>query len=153
MSKVSRRFLDKQLEKYIFKIFSHTISELKSEQEINNFLEDLLSPSEKIMLVKRLAIALMLSKGYTYDQIDQTLKVSRPTIMNVSFFLKHSTNNGYKSTVSRFANKQKDEEFTDKIEQILLTLSPKKLYESQTYEKKKKAGRELFLRKLLRNRF
>lgn len=152
MTKVSKRFLDESLENYIFEIFLKTITNLKTQDEVDIFLKDLLSPTEKIMLIKRLAIAILLYKGYTYNQIDNTLKVSRNTIMNVSNFLRHSQSGGYRKIVERVLVDQKKEELFDKIEELLLAVSPKKLYESPAYQRKKKAGKELFMRKLLRNR-
>src|SRR3989338_7673621 len=152
MTKVSRRHLDKELENYIFNIFIKSIADLDNQLDIKNFLDDLLSPTEKIMLIKRLAIAVLLTKGYTYDQIDHTLKVSRPTIMNVSYFLKHGKSGGYQKMANKVLNDQKKAAFFDKIEEILINLSPPKLYKSAAYDRKKKLGRELFIRKLLRDR-
>lgn len=152
MTKVSKRILDENLEKCIFSILLTTIMNIKSQQEALNFLEDILSPTEKTMIIKRLAIAILLSKGYTYDEIDHTLKVSRNTIMGVSNFLKHSQTGGYRKIAQRIISDQKREELFDKVEELLLSISPKKLYGSPDYEKKKKAGKELFMRKLLRSR-
>ncbi len=100
MSMVSRRILNKTLQEYIFSLFIKTIIELKNEPDVNNFLQDLLSPTERVVLVKRLAIAILLVKGYTYDAIDDTLKVSRPTINHVSYWLKHG-NSGYQKVVEK----------------------------------------------------
>src|SRR3990167_11327967 len=143
MSQVSRRTLNKSLEEYIFKNFIKTIAKLKEPNQIEKFFEDLLSPIEKTMLTKRLAIAVLLIKGYTYEQIDHTLKVTRPTIKNISFALKYGQKDGYQKAVKEIMNDQNREAFFDKVEEILLTISPKKLYESPAYERKKKAGREL----------
>ena len=151
MTKVSRRMLDKNLEDYIFAIFLKAIADLKTLDEVQNFLEDLLSPTEKIMLIKRLAIAIMLSKGYTYDEIDHTLKVSRPTIMTVSYFLKHSQNVGYQKVTEKILAHQKRDALFDKVEEILIQLSPPKMYGSAAYERKRRLGKELFARKSLRN--
>lgn len=150
MTKVSRRLLNKELEKHIFELFTQTIAELKNQKDVESFLEDLLSPTEKIMLVKRLAIAILLAKGYTYNAIDDTLKVSRATIMNVSYWLKHGKS-GYQQAVERIIKDQKKEELLDNIEEILLRLSPSKAYGSIGFEKKQKAGKELFRRKVKRN--
>lgn len=149
MTKVSRRILNKDLEKRIFELFIKTIMKLEKQDEVENFLEDLLSPTEKIMLVKRLAIAIFLTKGYTYDDIDDTLKVSRPTIMNVSYWLKHGKT-GYQKVVERIIKNQKREELIDKIEEILLRLSPPKAYGSIAFEKKSRIGKELFRRRVKR---
>jgi len=153
MTKVSKRLLNKDLENYIFEIFLKTIAKLNNLSEIRDYLHDLLSPTERTMLIKRLAIAVMLTKGYTYDQIDNTLKVSRPTIMTVSYFLKHGKRGGYKRAVDEILKDQKKEAFFDKIEEILLSLSPPKLYGGAKYEQKSKLGRELFRRKSARDNF
>lgn len=153
MSKVSRRILNKDLENYIFDLFVNSITELNNTVDVRNFVEDLLSPSEKIMLIKRLAIAILLTKGYTYDEIDQTLKVSRPTIMTVSYFLKYGQSGGYQKVVQKVLATQKKEGLFDKIEEILLQLSPPKLYGSGAYERKRRLGKELFKRKQVRENF
>ena len=54
---------------------------------------------------------------------------------------------------NKVLNDQKKAAFFDKIEEILINLSPPKLYKSATYERKRKLGKELFIRKMLRNRF
>lgn len=150
MTKISRRFLNKTLENHIFELFLETIVDIRNSDDARNFIEDLLSPTERIMLIKRLAIAVLLTKGYTYDDIDDTLKVSRSTIMNVSIWLKHGKS-GYVKAVKKILETQKRKEFIDKIEEILLQLSPPKRYGSAAFEKKQRAGKELFRRRLKRN--
>lgn len=151
MSKVSRRLLDKELEDRIFEVFLKTIVNIKTVAEAKNFIEDLLSPTEKIMLVKRLAIAVLLTKGNTYEYIDHTLKVSRATIMNVSLWLKHGKS-GYRKAVEKIIQTQNKEELLDKIEEILLRLSPPKRFGNAAFEKKSKRGKELVRRMLKRER-
>lgn len=150
MSKVSKRVLNKDLEKHIFEVFTKTLASLKTQEEVKNFVEDLLSPSEKTMLVKRLAIAIMLGKGYTWDAIDSILKVSRPTIMNVSYWLKNGSL-GYQKAVKMIVDSQKREELFDKIEEVFLSMSPPKAYGSVGFERKSKAGKKLFQRKIKRS--
>ncbi|MBI4091719.1 MAG: hypothetical protein HY427_00730 [Candidatus Levybacteria bacterium] len=152
MTKISRRFLDKTLENYILATFLRTILSLKDFDDAKNFMGDLLSPTEKTMLIKRLGIAVLLAKGKTYEEIDEVLKVSRNTIMNVSNSLKHSPSQGYRKIVQSINSDQKREELFDKVEELLLKVSPKKLYESPAYERKKKVGKELFMRRLLRGK-
>lgn len=152
MTKVSRRFLDKELESKIFEVFLKTIVDIKTPVEAKNFIDDLLSPTEKIMLVKRLAIAVLLTKGKTYDYIDHTLKVSRATIMTVSLWLKHGKG-GYRKVVDSILKAQNRERLIDNIEEILIRLSPPKRFGSIELESKSKKGKELFRRKLKRERF
>lgn len=150
MTKVSKRFLNKDLENRIFDLFVQTVVELRDSEDVKNFIEDLLSPTERIMLVKRLAIALLLAKGYTYDEIDNTLKVSRQTIMHVSLKLRHGKS-GYEKVVAKLVREQKREALVDNIEEILLRLSLPKAEGSIGFEKKQKRGKELFKRNKLRN--
>ena len=152
MSKISRRLLDKELENTIFEVFLKTIVDIKTSEEAKNFIEDLLSPAEKIMLIKRLAIAVLLTKGKTYEYIDHTLKVSRATIMTVSLWLKHGKG-GYRKVVENILKAQSKEALIGNIEEILIRLSPPKLFGSMEFEKKSKKGKELFRRKLKRERF
>lgn len=152
MSKLSRRFLNKELENKIFEVFIKTIADIKTPTEAKNFIDDLLSPTEKIMLVKRLAIAVLLTKGKTYEYIDHTLKVSRATIMTVSLWLKHGKG-GYKKVVDDILKTQNRERLIDNIEEILIRLSPPKRFGSTEFEKKSKKGKELLRRKLKREKF
>lgn len=150
MTKVSRRILNKELEQYIFELFIKTIVDLKTSIDVANFINDLLSPTEKIMLIKRLAIAILLTKGYTYDAIDETLKVSRPTINHVSYWLKHG-NSGYQKVVEKIITTQKTEAFWDRLEELLLKLSRPGMVGSLRFEKRQKAGKELYKRKKMRS--
>lgn len=150
MAQVSRRIINKDLADRIFELFIKTVADFKRPSDVLNFIEDLLSPTEKVMLTKRLAIAILLSKGYTYEEIDQILKVSRPTIMTVSYFLK-SGKGGYQKVVNEIINSQKREELADKIEELLMKLSPPKMVGSAGYLRKQKAGKELFRRRVKRS--
>jgi len=151
MSKVSKRLINNNLENRIFEVFIKTIVDLKKPIDVQNFLNDLLSPVERIMLIKRLAIAILLTKGYTYEKIDETLKVSHPTIMKVSLGLKYGINNGYKKVIDNYLRHKNREESIDKIEEILLQLSPPKALGSLAFERKSKKGKELFRRKIKRS--
>jgi len=150
MTKVSKRLLNKDLENRIFEVFTKTLVDLKNSEDVQSFLNDLLSPVERIMLVKRLAIAILLARGYTYESIDDILKVSQTTIMKVSFWLKYG-NNGYKKVIDKFLKDKKGEESSDKIEEILLQLSGPKAYGSPAYEQKRGKGEKLFRRMVKRN--
>lgn len=152
MTKISRRYLDKELERKIFEVFLKTIVDIKTIIDAKDFIEDILSPTERIMLIKRLAIAVLLTKGKTYDYIDHTLKVSRATIMNVSLWLKHGKG-GYRKVVERALRTQNKEALMDNIEEILIRLSPPKRFGSTTFENKSKKGKELLRKKLKREKF
>lgn len=80
MAKVSRNPLLKDIEQWIWKSLVEVFREVKTNSEVEILLNDLLTPSEKIMLSKRLAIAFLLMRDETYLQISKKLKVSFSTI-------------------------------------------------------------------------
>lgn len=88
MPQVSRRPIKKDTEEKIRALFWETLANCQSKPHVAELLNDLLTPTENVMLSKRLAIAYLLLKGYPYDVIQSTLKVSTPTIGTVSLLLK-----------------------------------------------------------------
>ncbi|MBI4114695.1 MAG: hypothetical protein HY445_02535 [Candidatus Niyogibacteria bacterium] len=80
MPKVSKYKLEKAVFDEISKELRDIFAETKDKKDIENFLSDLLTPTEKIMLAKRLAIVIMLKRTYPFRVISKTLKVSEATI-------------------------------------------------------------------------
>lgn len=148
MTQVSRYPVHKDVEKRMFEVFKGVISNLKSSEEIEDFLEDFLSPVEKIMLAKRLSIAVLLAKGYTYPSIIEILRVTPPTIATVSLSLKYS-GKGYKRIVEKIMHGEKMDAFWQKIEDLLANhIPPSKgsnwSYFRSEYEKEKRKKRKAF---------
>jgi len=88
MPQVSRRFIDKKTQDKIFGLFISSLIKCNSQDRALKLVEDLFTPTEKIMFAKRVAIAYMLQEGYDYRFISQTLKVSTTTIGLLSSWLK-----------------------------------------------------------------
>lgn len=118
MSQLSKLPLRRDLEEQMFDLFTSTIVSLKEKEEIEDFLSDLLSPIEKMMLAKRLAIALMLEKEYTYPMIGKTLRVTPTTIASVSMQLRYA-GKGYKKIVERILADDRYDEFWSTIEDVV----------------------------------
>ena len=127
MPQISKRKLTSKTEVRLFEIFWETISELKGSMAVEEFLTDLLTPTEKIMLSKRLAIAVMLLKGYGYESIEDGLKVTSGTISSISLWLKHS-GSGYRKVVEKLAKKEKVQELLDGFEYVIELLKPEKTF-------------------------
>ncbi|MBI1982090.1 MAG: hypothetical protein HYY87_04005 [Candidatus Levybacteria bacterium] len=147
MAQVSKYPIHKDVEKRIFEIFKTTISSLKDQEEIEEFLEDFLSPVEKIMLAKRLSIAVLLAKGYSYPTIESVLRVTPTTIATVSLSLKYS-GKGYKKMVEKILRDEKIDAFWEKVEDILSHIPDSKgsswVYQRQEYQKKKRQRKKAF---------
>lgn len=105
MSQVSRYPISKSIADRIFKIFLNTFTHLKDNDEADQFISDLLTPTEKIMLSKRLAISFLLERNYDYRTIQQTLKVSTGTITSVNMARKLGSE-GYKKVISKIMRKE-----------------------------------------------
>ena len=88
MAQVSKKSIKKNLKEKLETNLLIALSEIKNKNEALEFLTNLLSPTEKTMLVKRLAIGLLLLNGNTYHEIINFLKVSPPTINKISQQLK-----------------------------------------------------------------
>jgi uncharacterized protein YerC len=105
MSQISKYPVSKQISDRIFEIFLKSLIEIKNENDGNEFISDLLSPTEKIVLSKRLAIAFLLEKGFDYKTIQSILKVSAPTIASVNTARIYGSA-GYKKLISRILKEE-----------------------------------------------
>lgn len=147
MTQISKYPIHKDVEKRMFEIFKNTISSLKSTEDIEDFLDDFLSPVEKIMLAKRLSIAVLLAKGYRYPSIMTILRVTPPTIATVSISLKYS-GKGYKKAVERILSDEKVSDFWQRIEDVISHIPPSKgsdwKYHRRKYEEEKRKKKKAF---------
>ena len=99
MTQVSKFKLDRKIQDTLLKNLLTVISKLNKEDQAKLFLDDLLTRTEKIVLAKRLAIALMLQSGKSYSEIKEILKVSSSTIGVINNRL--NTGSGYKLVIGR----------------------------------------------------
>jgi TrpR-related protein YerC/YecD len=81
-SKISNKEMEELL-----KEFCEVISVLKTPKEIMNFITDLLTREEIIMLAKRIKVAKLLLDGKNYREIESSLKVGHSTVARVSQWL------------------------------------------------------------------
>ncbi|MDO8487105.1 MAG: YerC/YecD family TrpR-related protein, partial [Candidatus Curtissbacteria bacterium] len=110
-----------KVEDKIFQTFWEAIAKLQNQKEIQMFLHDLLSPTERTMLAKRLAIAALLLKGHTYESVMDILKVSNPTVAKVSLTL--NLNPGYKIVINKIAKSEATREFWQDIGSAMYRIS------------------------------
>lgn len=83
MPHVSRHTPTRKVSNLIFERFVELVTTKGSAQERKVLLVDLLTPTERIMFSKRFAIIYMLSKGYSFDTIQDTLRVSPSTVARI----------------------------------------------------------------------
>lgn len=120
MPQVSKYPLRKEIFERIFELLLKTITDSYGQKEAVGLIDDLLTPTEKIMLAKRLSAAVLLRKGYRYKDIQQILRVSKPTIATVNLYLKHGSG-GYKKFVDKVLREEGIGEFWEKVEDLALS--------------------------------
>src|SRR3989344_9399809 len=87
MTQLSKNPVHKDVYYSIRDDFIWVIGSLHSQEETKAFFYDFFTKTERVMFTKRLAIALMLHKGYEYGQIQYILHVSTSTISRVMNWL------------------------------------------------------------------
>ncbi len=117
--------MSKAVEQSMFSLFRHTLVHIRTDQEAQELLDDLLSPTEKIMLGKRMAIAYLLDKGYDQRRIHSILHVSVTTVNSVNFWLKQK-GNGYRRALKYIGKEEKWVKFFDNLEGLLRGLLSEK---------------------------
>ena len=121
MTQVSKYPISKKVADRIFEVFLKTIVEIKNNKEADEFISDLLTPTEKIMLAKRLAIAFLLEKGYDYRTIQKIIRVSAPTITSVNTARKYGSE-GYKKLIAKIIREEKLISFFEETVEKLLSI-------------------------------
>lgn len=150
MAQVSKYPIRDDVAKRIFQIFIKTLIAVKKEEDAYDLMEDFFSPTEQIMLAKRLSIAFLLEKGYDYRSIRTILRVSSPTIASVNLSLKYK-GKGYKNVINKILKEEEIRRFLENSVIKLLSLpakSPKGggtwRYLKQELEKNKNKNRKAF---------
>ncbi len=71
----------------LFKDFCEAISVLKTPEEVKDFIIDLLTREEVIMIAKRIKIAKLLIDGKSYQSIKNLTGAGQATIAKISYWL------------------------------------------------------------------
>ena len=90
MVRNSRYVLSGQLLEKLFDLFFEVVGNKSSKEEFKKIFVDLLTPAERIMLAKRVAIIYLLLKKIEYYNICDRLKVSQGTVAKYSLLMEKS---------------------------------------------------------------
>lgn len=141
MAQVSKKFLSKDISQRMFEVFFSAFTKLSGEN-VADFIEDLLTPTEKIMLAKRFTIAFLLLKGYEYEEIADILKVSKGTIWNVKAWLRLK-GQGYRTIIEKISKEEKIKKILKEIKN-----SAEEFWRFRYGANWKKAGKELWKKRM-----
>lgn len=90
MVRNSRFILSNDLLEKIFDLFAEVMGNTSSRSEFKKIFFDLLTPAERIMLAKRVAIIYLLMKKIEYYNICDRLKVSSATVSKIALLMEKS---------------------------------------------------------------
>jgi uncharacterized protein YerC len=118
MTHISKYKLSKKLESELMENLTIVLASIAKKDEMNYFLNALLTDTEKVMLAKRLALIIMINEGYNDSQIANTLHLTRITVAKTRYFFE-SRGEGYKVGLRKLES-IKD---TENVKKLLRSLS------------------------------
>ena len=118
MTQISKYPITDNVYQRILDIFFKSLVEIKTGDEAKQFIKDFLSPTEQIMLSKRLAIAFLLEKKYEFRQISRILRVSLTTVAKVSMMRKYG-GEGYQKIINKILREEQVKDFLEKVGESL----------------------------------
>ncbi len=81
---LSKKKINSNLNLQLKKMLYGVLAEMKSPEEIEMVLKELLTETERAVVLKRLGIAMYLDKKRSYEDIKNHLKVSSATIASMA---------------------------------------------------------------------
>ena len=90
MPQISKRYIPEDKLDRIFNLFFDLISEVSDKKEAENILTEILTPTEKIMIAKRIACFYLFYKKISSSEIADTLKLSLSTVTHLKFLFDNS---------------------------------------------------------------
>ena len=130
MAKVNPYQIDHK-EKYVaIDGMFEVISKLKTKKEIVDFLLGLFTPSESLMLARRIQIAKMILEGENYENIRKKLNVGNNTIQQIDRWV-HSKGSDYEKLIkTKVAEVGKNKKTKNKM-----TYNPESLLDKYPYHR------------------
>ena len=150
MTQVSKYKLDKYLEIELSKQFWYYLGAINNHQKSFEFFSDFLTNTEKIMFIKRFAVAILVVRDKPAIDIKRSLHVSNSTICSVSAWLKNAKPETQK-LLQKISKEKNWEMAFDKIDEILDNIPPRRGTDwKEAYAEKRERLDERLTRKQLR---
>lgn len=109
MAQVSKRLLKNEVYNEIFQTLLTTVAKLNTKSRVSDFFDDFLSPTEKVMFSKRLAIGILIAEKRNYSEIKEILKVSGATVARLALLYRYGR--GYRDVVDNIRKNKEVREF------------------------------------------
>jgi uncharacterized protein YerC len=116
MPHISKKKLRKDVLIQISDRFMQAAVDLKNKKSSSSYFRELLTPTEQVMLAKRLAAVIMLIENISTYRISNTLKLSPSTVSRLRLWLDRGDFSYIKSIIRKKKNR---DEFWSDIEKLL----------------------------------
>ena len=137
MPHVSRHTPVRKVSDKIFELLVECVTAKGSANERRMFFVDFLTPTERIMFSKRFAIIYMLAKGYSFDTIQDTLRVSPSTIARIWRSIQKGK---YADIVARVQKGRKNYNDLDLLQWLSDIVPPMSMSKKQYSERMRRLG-------------
>jgi len=144
MPQVSKRFIKKEKLNKMFTLFFDLVANVDDKNKAEQIIDELLTPTEKIMIAKRIACFYLISKKVPPPLISDAIKLSSSTIGHYYYLYEHS------NSIKKFVQeKLATEKITNILKNVLVEVwygIPKKgadwSYQKRQYLRHKKQMEE-----------
>lgn len=113
MARVSLKLLSPQVTKTLLLSLKEAFKGLSKEEDAQAFLYDFLTPQEKLMLAKRLAIGILAYQELHYREICDLLQVTPTTIQKVKLDMEKSLK--YKKLFEKLSQTERFQVFSESL--------------------------------------
>lgn len=113
MARVSLKLLSPQVTKTLLLSLKEAFKGLSKEEDAQAFLYDFLTPQEKLMLAKRLAIGILAYQELHYREICDLLQVTPTTIQKVKLDMEKSLK--YKKLFEKLSQTERFQRFSESL--------------------------------------
>lgn len=90
MTNISKRKVKEDIREKIFQLLFEAFGNIADREEFTGIIHDILSPTERIMIAKRVTIIFLLMKEIDHQMISDVLKVSLTTVAKFQFIMENS---------------------------------------------------------------
>jgi len=118
MPQISKNPVHKDVYYSIRDDFLWILASLQTTAEVKDFFYDFFTKTERIMLAKRLAIAMMIHEGFQYQDIKFILHVSTATISRVASWMDHG-GSGVERALDKLIKEEHAQVFWKKVNYAL----------------------------------
>lgn len=105
MPQVSKIKLDKKIEEKLVYNLKLILTKVNKYEDMDSFITSLLTPTERLMLAKRIAIIVLIKENLPDSKIASALHVTRVTVSKMRYFLE-ARGEGYEVVIRVLNNER-----------------------------------------------